>query len=490
MRKKLGLDAKIKKDYFPENEPPSEEKKENQENKESKESNENNSIQKKIDPNSIFEEKATKKFTFLGDDIPPKEKFKYIFNNSYHRIIISFFTMIITLKKLKYDFVIVFRFFGSDDSSIEEFFYEFNNFCDGNHPRFSGEYGYEKFKFDVEKDKKDYKIDTHTQEFISVSYRGAKEKDEKCFFDTMQQPNFQEIEDLREAIEEYYTDSNNQGSIQPCNGYKDIYLTFMDKITQNSSFCVLDDYSYYMHNGKKHGKLFLIDPYDPDTLQIFFDVDLHKFPKKIDVVDVVTYKKLSKEYYLNKYVVNVEPYKAIVDINYFLKKIEECIHNRKSELLKMQSKYVPIIPKDQFLNFNEEMNNLPGDVYLEMTVLPLLQNALNMCDMIRPPDPISFIANFMILNKDMAKKLEDIIKELPKKGEKKDKKIELLISEEEKDEKFEEEIEEKKEEPKPETKPEVLEEEKKVKEEVKKSDEPTKKTKSKATSKASLNSKK
>ena len=497
MRKKLSLDAKIKKDYFPECETTLEENKDKDnkknkefnENNEKKENKENTIIQKKLDPNEIIEEKS-KKFSQLGEDIPPKEKFKFIFHNSYHRIIISFFTMIISLKKLKQDFTIVFRFFGSDESSIEELVYEFNNFCDCNHPRFCGEYGYEKFKFDVEKEKRDYKIDTHTQEFMSVCYRGAKEEDEKFFFETMQQPNYQEIEDLREAIEEYYTDSNNQGSIQPCIGYKEIYLSFMEKISQNSSFCILDDYSYFMNNGKKHGKLFLIDPYDPDTLQIFFDIELDKYPEKIDVVDVVTHKKLSKEYYLNKYVVNVEPYKAIVDINYFLKKIEECVHNRKSELLKMQSKDVPIIPRDQFLNFNEEMKNLPGDIYLEMTVLPLLQNALNMCDMIRPPDPISFIANFMLINKDMTKKLEDIIKELPQKEEKKDKKIELLISEEEKDELFEEEIQEKKEPPKAESKPEVVEEVKKVKEEPKKTEESPKKTKSKATSKVSMNSKK
>ena len=486
MKKKLTLDAKIKRDYFPENEPIVEESKENAENEKNK---------NKLDANKIIEEKS-KKFSEMGEDIPPKEKFKYIFNSSYHRIIISFFTMIITLKKLKQDFVIVFRFFGSDESSIEEFIYEFNNFCDCNHPRYCGEYGYEKFKFDVEKEKKDYKIDTHTQEFLSVSYRGAKEEDEKFFFETMQQPNYQEIEELREAIEEYYTDSNNQGSIQPCIGYKDIYLTFMEKISQNSSFCILDDYSYFMNNGKKHGKLFLIDPYDPDTLQIFFDIELDKYPEKIDVVDVVTHKKLSKDYYLDKYVVNVEPYKAIVEIDYFLKKIEECIHNRKSELLKMQGKEVPIIPRDEFLNYGEEMNNLPADIYLEMTVLPLLQNALNKCEMIRPPDPISFIANFMLMNKDMAKNIEEIIKELPQKKEKKGKKVELLISEEEKDEKFDDEIEEeeKKKQAKNEAKTEaaeVVEEKKeKEKEEVKKPEETSKKNKSKATSKVSINSKK
>lgn len=486
MRKKLTIDAKIKKDYFPD------------------EASKEEIAEKKLDANKIIEEKS-KKFKELNDDLPLKEKFKYIFNSSYHRIIISFFTMIITLKKLKQDFVLVFRFFGSDESSIEEFIYEFNSFCDCLHPRFCGEYGYEKFKFDVEKEKKEYKIDLKSQEFISVSYRGAKEEEEKFFFETMQQPNFQEIEELREAIEEYYTDSNNQGSISPSIGYRDIYLTFMEKISQNSSFCILDDYSYFMNNGKKHGKLFLIDPYDMNTLQIFFDVELDKYPEKIDVVDIVTHKLLSKEYYLDKFVVNVDPYQAIVDINYFLKKIEECIHNRKAELIKMQGKEMPIIPKDQLLNFNKEMNNLPGDIYLEMTVLPLLQNALNICDMIRPPDPISFIANFMLINKDMAKKLEDIIKELPQKKDNKYKPIELLVSEEEKDEKFDDEIErerlekeklekerlEKEKAKAAEAKPENNEEGKKGKEDKKEeSKESTKKMKSKATSKVSINSKK
>ena len=100
MRKKLSLDAKIKKDYFPECETTLEENKDKDnkknkefnENNEKKENKENTIIQKKLDPNEIIEEKS-KKFSQLGEDIPPKEKFKFIFHNSYHRIIISFFTI-------------------------------------------------------------------------------------------------------------------------------------------------------------------------------------------------------------------------------------------------------------------------------------------------------------------------------------------------------------------------------------------------------------
>lgn len=188
----------------------------------------------------------------------------------------------------------------------------------------------------------------------------------------------------------------------------------MEKLTQNCSFVILDDYSYYVSHGNKHGKLLLIDPYDTETLQIFFDTDTDENPEKIDIIDVVTKKRLDREYCLNKFLVNVEPYRAILDINYFNNKIEECINNRKAELLKMQGKETPIIPLNENLNFENEVKKIPGSNYLQMTVLPLLHNALSMCDMIRPQDPISFIANFMLMNKDTTRKLEDIIKEIPK----------------------------------------------------------------------------
>ena len=191
---------------------------------------------------------------------------------------------------------------------------------------------------------------------------------------------------------------------------------------------------------------------------------------------------------MNKNVVNVEPYKAITDINYFLKKIELCVNNRKSELLKMQSKEVPIIPKDINLNFENEMKKIPGDSYLYMTILPLLQNAINMCDMLRPSDPISFIANFMLMNKNTVKNLDEIINESPiKKNIENDYDILVPEKEEEKveeEEKEEEKVEEKKEE----KKEEVVEEKKEVVEE-KKETSSRPKTKSKATSKASGSSK-
>ena len=388
----------------------------------------------KLDEKTL-NEPISPKFNELSEDADRKEKFRTVFRNSYHNLIISFFNMLINLKKIKQDFAIVFRFFGHDDSDIEELVYEYNCFCDCLHPRYCGDYGYNKIKFDVEKDKKDFRIDTKTQEFMSVSYRGEQEEDEKLVLNSMKHPSNEELENGNINLEEYYSTNapSEENKLNPeiNTGYKEAYLSFMGKLTQNCTFCILDDYYFYKKHDNKHGKLLLIDPYDIDTLQIFFDTDLHKNPEKIDVIDVVTKKKIPLENCLNKYVVNVEPYRAIIDINYFNHKIEECVNIRKEEINIMQGKQSvqPVEDENLNLNIQQELKKMPGDLYLKMTVLPLLHNALNMCEIVRPSDPIAFIANFMLINKGTSKTMEDLIKEIPKYHETEDIEQELLLGE-------------------------------------------------------------
>ena len=377
----------------------------------------------KLDENALKEEQNPK-FIDLGEDYDRKDKFRTVFRNSYHNIIISFFNMLIALKKNKQDFALVFRFFGHNENEIQQFIYEYNCFIDCLHPRYCGDYGFNKVKYEIEKDKRDYKIYFDTQEFMGVSYRGNNEQNEKLFFGTLEHPPLEEIEGMRDNIESFYENK----SISPTIGYNEIYLTFMDKLTKNCTFILMDDYSNYINSGNKNGKLLLIDPYDIDTLQIFFDTDLNKYPEKIDVIDIVTKKTIPLENCLNKFVVNVEPYRAIIDINYFNHKIEECVNNRKNELLKMEGKEVIENAPDENLNIEEEIKKIPGDLYLKMTVLPLLHNALNMCELVRPSDPIAFISNFMLINKGTSKTMEDILKDLPKYSEIEDMGQELLMA--------------------------------------------------------------
>ncbi len=118
----------------------------------------------------------------------------------------------------------------------------------------------------------------------------------------------------------------------------------------------------------------LIDPYDYETLQIFFDSELHLNPEKIDVIDIVNKKKLNHNYCLNKFLVNVDPRKVICDPNYFISKIEVCEANRIQEIKAFGLKEFPLQPLADDLNLKEEISKISSDKYLEMTIYPLLHS--------------------------------------------------------------------------------------------------------------------
>ena len=67
--------------------------------------------------------------------------------------------------------------------------------------------------------------------------------------------------------------------------------------------------------------------------------------EKIDIIDVVTKKLIPLDSCLNKFVVNVEPYRAIIDINYFNHKIEECVNNRKEEIILFNINVTVVVKK-------------------------------------------------------------------------------------------------------------------------------------------------
>ena len=156
----------------------------------------------------ILNEKESTKFAELEND--KKIKFRRIFKNSYHKIALSFFSMISTLKKSKREFSLVLRFFGHDDDEIQEFIYEFNNFCEGNHPRFCGNHGFPLIRFNGKQNTKDYRLLDEKYENFSVSFRSREENNEKLILETIErvkfiffkffQPEKIDIEELREHI--------------------------------------------------------------------------------------------------------------------------------------------------------------------------------------------------------------------------------------------------------------------------------------------------
>ena len=78
-----------------------------------------------------------------------------IFGEAKFHLIPSFFRTLIYLKKSKREFAIVFRTSGDDINNV---IFEFNKFCNGEHPCYNGRGGTPLVKFDGSKGTKDLSI--------------------------------------------------------------------------------------------------------------------------------------------------------------------------------------------------------------------------------------------------------------------------------------------------------------------------------------------
>lgn len=78
-----------------------------------------------------------------------------LFGEGKYNLIPSFFRTLIYLKKAKKEFAIVFRSFGDD---LNNLIYEFNMFCNGEHPCYNGRGGTPLVKNEGSKGNKDLRI--------------------------------------------------------------------------------------------------------------------------------------------------------------------------------------------------------------------------------------------------------------------------------------------------------------------------------------------
>ena len=79
-----------------------------------------------------------------------------MFGEGTYHLIPSFWRTLIYLKKQRREFSVCFRTFGQDLPLVT---WEFNQFCIGNHPCFSGRNSTPLIKFDGSKATKDLRID-------------------------------------------------------------------------------------------------------------------------------------------------------------------------------------------------------------------------------------------------------------------------------------------------------------------------------------------
>ena len=76
---------------------------------------------------------------------------------------------------------------------------------------------------------------------MSVSFRGENEEQEKFVLNSMKHPSNEEMDNNPNInLEEFYSQNkngeNNEINPEINTGYKDAYLSFMGKLTQNCTF--------------------------------------------------------------------------------------------------------------------------------------------------------------------------------------------------------------------------------------------------------------
>lgn len=148
---------------------------------------------------------------------------------------------------------------------------------------------------------------------------------------------------------------------------------------------ISDDYHNYAANDwhREVGKLLLIDQADYTTQHIFFDDNANEDEDCIvDVRDVVTKDVVSYNKFIGRYVIKVEPHRAILEPDYFIKMIELAEQNRDEEIERIEA---GITEDDQdqepqLENEWEALQKLPNEEYLMKTVLPVLYQGMKIVD--------------------------------------------------------------------------------------------------------------
>lgn len=102
------------------------------------------------------EEEHEQETTNRKKELTPEQKMLMkMFGEGKYHLIPSFFRTLIYLKKQKREFSVVFRTYGSE---LQKVIWEFNQFCEGKHPCYSGRNGTPLIKFEGSKGTKDMRI--------------------------------------------------------------------------------------------------------------------------------------------------------------------------------------------------------------------------------------------------------------------------------------------------------------------------------------------
>lgn len=128
-------------------------------------------------------------------------------------------------------------------------------------------------------------------------------------------------------------------SLNICRDPLEIYQTILETLKKSSSMIMTEDYAGWKSSNFKScmGKCLMVDQADYLTHHIFFDDNADDGDDCcVDVRDLVTGKAIEWEKFINMYVVKVHPTRAILEMDYFIKMIEEAECRRDDEIHKIE----------------------------------------------------------------------------------------------------------------------------------------------------------
>ena len=157
----------------------------------------------------------------------------------------------------------------------------------------------------------------------------------------------------------------------------------------------------------------MLDQADYQTQHIFFDDNADEGEDCIvDVRDIITGERIEQSKYMDMYVVKVHPHKAILEPEYFIKKIEECEMKRDEEIRRIEAGIEETEPKTGHQSMAsldgsetewEKIQKMDDASYLMRTVLPVLYQGMRVVDLERPAAPLEYLALYLLKHQEMVK---------------------------------------------------------------------------------------
>ena len=125
-------------------------------------------------------------------------------------------------------------------------------------------------------------------------------------------------------------------------------------------------------------------------------------------MDAISWAKLPYKNVIGKYVVKVEPQKAILEADYFIKQIEAAEQKRTDEIERVESGGVEDEEQEQEKKSKvqkewERLQSANNEEYLMRTVLPVLYQGLKIVDLERPEAPLEYLALYLLKHQDQVK---------------------------------------------------------------------------------------